>query len=189
MKVKDVVRAAAEALRLTDAVNFCDGKNESDAEKAAAGEAEAKKLLEFFNDTETELAVLAVPLIKDEKVTAVNGEIALSALSENFLRALRLTDKNGRRAAFATGAGALKTDADEGILRYAYLPAKKTLDGESDFRCGVPEKLFVNGVVSRYYFDRQLFEEAAVYKKEYEAAALCVRRLADGGKFRARRWR
>ena len=53
MKVKDVVRAAAEALRLTDAVNFCDGKNESDAEKAAAGEAEAKKLLEFFNDTET----------------------------------------------------------------------------------------------------------------------------------------
>lgn len=47
MKVKDVVRAAAEALRLTDAVNFCDGKNESDAEKAAAGEAEAKKLLEF----------------------------------------------------------------------------------------------------------------------------------------------
>ena len=48
--------AAAEALRLTDAVNFCDGKNESDAEKAAAGEAEAKKLLEFFNDTETELA-------------------------------------------------------------------------------------------------------------------------------------
>ena len=164
MKVKDVVRA--EALRLTDAVNFCDGKNESDAEKAAAGEAEAKKLLEFFNDTETELAVLAVPLIKDEKVTAVNGEIVLSM-----------------------GAGAVKTDADEGILRYAYLPAKKTLDGESDFRCGVPEKLFVNGVVSRYYFDRQLFEEAAVYKKEYEAAALCVRRLAGGGKFRARRWR
>ena len=137
MKVKDVVRAAAETLRLTDAVNFCDGKNESDAEKAAAGEAEAKKLLEFFNDTETELAVLAVPLIKDEKVTAVNGEIALSALSENFVRALRLTDNNGRRAALATGAGALKTDADEGILRYAYLPAKKTLDGESDFRCGV----------------------------------------------------
>ena len=34
MKVKDVVRAAAEALRLTDAGNFCDGKNESDAEKA-----------------------------------------------------------------------------------------------------------------------------------------------------------
>ena len=151
--------------------------------------AEAKKLLEFFNDTETELAVLAVPLIKDEKVTAVNGEIVLTALSENFVRALRLTDKNGRRAEVATGAGALKTDADEGILRYAYLPAKKTLDGESDFRCGVPEKLFVNGVVSRYYFDRQLFEEAAVYKKEYEAAALCVRRLAGGGKFRARRWR
>ena len=130
-----------------------------------------------------------MPLIKDEKVTAVNGEIVLSALSENFVRALRLTDKNGRRAALAAGAGALKTDANEGILRYAYLPAKKTLDGESDFRCGVPEKLFVNGVVSRYYFDRQLFEEAAVYKKEYEAAALCVRRLVGGGKFRARRWR
>ena len=187
MKAKDVVRAAAEALRLTDAVNFCDGKNAT--ESGSKGETEANKLLGFFNATETDVAACAVPLIKEEAVTATNGKIVLTSLSENFLRAVRLSDKSGRRAAFFEGAGYLKTGVSEGVLRYAYLPAKKDLDDESDFKCGVPMKVFLNGVLSKYYLDKQLFEEAAVYEREYEAAATVAHRLSCGGRLRARRWR
>ena len=189
MKAKDVVRAAAETLRLTDARDFCDGKNTAQAGGAAKGEAEANKLLEFFNATETDVAASAVPLIKDESVSAAGGKIGISSLSENFVRALRFTDKNGRRAAFSEETGYVKTAADGGVLRYAYLPAAKALDDESDFKNGVPMKVFLNGVLAKYYFDKQLFEEAAVYEKEYKAAAAVAHRIASGGKMRARRWR
>ena len=188
MKAKDVVRAAAEALRLTDARDFCDGKNTAQQGGEAKGEAEANKLLEFFNATETDVAASAVPLIKDESVSAAR-KIDVAALSENFLRALRFTDKNGCRAAFSEEAGYVRTNADGGVLRYAYLPAAKSLDDESDFKNGVPMKVFLNGVLSKYYFDKQLFEEAAVYEKEYRAAAAVAHRIASGGKMRARRWR
>ena len=168
MKAKDVVRAAAEALRLTDARDFCDGKNTAQSGGEAKGEAEAKRLLEFFNATETDVAASAVPLIKDESVSAA-GKIDIAALSEE--------------------AGYVRTNASAGVLRYAYLPAAKTMDDESDFKNGVPMKVFLNGVLAKYYFDKQLFEEAAVYEKEYKAAAAVAHRIASGGKMRARRWR
>lgn len=188
MKAKDVVRAAAEALRLTDARDFCDGKNTVQSGGEAKGEAEANRLLEFFNATETDVAASAVPLIKDESVSAA-GKIDIAALSENFVRALRFTDKNGCRAAFSEEAGYVRTDASAGVLRYAYLPAAKAMDDESDFKNGVPMKVFLSGVLAKYYFDKQLFEEAAVYEKEYKAAAAVAHRIASGGKMRARRWR
>ena len=189
MKAKDVVKAAAEALRLTDARDFCDGKNTAESGGEAKGEAMAKKLLGFFNEVETEVAASAVPLVKEENVTATDGKIMISALSENFLRAVRLFDNGGRLAAVSEGAGYLKTNVSAGVLRYAYLPAAKALDDESDFKCGVPMKVFVDGVIAKYYFDRQLFEETAVYEKEYKAAAMVAHRICAGGKFRARRWR
>ena len=189
MKVKDIVREAASALGLTEAVNFCDGKNVSDGATPAAGEEDAMELLKFFHRTETDTAANYVPLVYEESVESVDGKIETSALSKRFLRAAYLLDKNGGRAQYKTCPGYLKTAVKSGVLGYAYLPEEKTLSDDSDYSSDELEKAFVAGVAAEYYLKKQLFEESEVFGREYKAALSMARRLQHGKSFKARRWR
>lgn len=181
MNVKDVVQQAAIVLRLSDAAAYCEDETKTE------GKEEAKALLRHYNDTECDVAAY-LPLVCEEKVKAVNGKIDVSALQKKCLQVLSLTDANGVRVAYKTTQTHLDTAADEGIVRYRYLPEKKTLKDKSDF-IGVAERAFVYGIVTAYYKEKGLFEEAAVYEKEYRAAIASVQRIQKGGRLRARRWR
>ncbi|MGN1052329.1 MAG: hypothetical protein ACI4SH_02940 [Candidatus Scatosoma sp.] len=189
MKVKDIVREAASALELTEAVKYCDGKNVSNGDTPAAGEEEAKELLKFFHRVETETAANYVPLVYEESVESVGGKIDTSSLSKRFLRAAYLLDKNGGGAQFKACPGYVKTAETSGVLGYAYLPEEKTLSDDSDFSSDELEKAFVAGVVAEYYLKKQLFEEFEVFRREYKAALSMARRLQNGRSFKARRWR
>lgn len=189
MKVKDIVREAASALGLTDAVDYCDGKNAASGDTPAAGEEDAKELLKFFHRVETDTAVNYVPLIFEEAVESRNGKIDTSALSKKFLRATYLRDKNGLRAQYKTYPGYLLTAEKSGVLGYAYYPAEKNLSDDADFSADELEKAFVAGIAAEYYLKKQLFEEADVYAREYKAALSLARRTQSGKNFKARRWR
>lgn len=189
MKVKDIIREAASALGLTDAVDYCDGVNVSSGTTPAAGEEDANALLKFFHRVETEAAVNYVPLIFEEAVDSNDGKILISALSKKFLRAAYLFDKNGVRAQYKTYPEYIKTAQKCGVLGYAYYPAEKTIADESDYSADELEKAFVAGIAAEYYLKKQLFEEADVYGREYKAALDVARRLQKGNSFKARRWR
>lgn len=181
MNVKDVVKQAAIVLRLGDAAAYCDDETQTD------GKEEAIALLRHYNDTECDAAAY-LPLVCEEKVQSVGGKIDLSSLQKNCLQVLSLTDLNGVRRAYKAAQTHLTTTCEAGILRYRYLPKEKALNDKSDF-IGVAERAFVYGIVAAYYKGKGLFEEAAVYEKEYRAAIVSVHRMQKGGRLRARRWR
>lgn len=184
MKVKNIVRSAAAALDLSGAVKYCDDGDES-------GKAEAEELLRLYCETEKDVAVNYMPILFEEKTSATDGKIEYAALSKPFLRTAYLLSESGERASYRAYAGYLKTETKKPVIGYAYVPADKTMTDDCEYATGVPAKVFVMGIVAAYYLEKQLFEEAAIYRKQYEASLALVRRVhgvRTGGRIRARRW-
>lgn len=184
MKVKNIVRSAAAALDLSGAVKYCDDGDES-------GKAEAEELLRLYCETEKDVAVNYIPIFFEEKTSATDGKIEYAALSKPFLRTAYLLSESGERTSYRAYAGYLKTETKNPVIGYAYVPADKTMTDDCEYATGVPAKVFVMGIVAAYYLEKQLFEEAAIYRKQYEASLALVRRVhgvRTGGRIRARRW-
>lgn len=208
MTVKQIIRVAATILDLADAVEYLDRSGSGAAgasgeegasvaeENAGAttGEATVEELLRLYNEAEKDVAVNFVPVVYEEKIEAAGGEIALSALKKKFLRVAYLYGADGGRLSYRVHDGYLKLRSAERIvvIGYAYVPEDKKQGDECEF-LNMPAKAFVLGIVSAYYLQKQLFEEAEIYRGQYEAAISSARaafteKVVSVGRMRARRW-
>ena len=182
MTVKEIVIAAAAELGLCDRVQaYLDGSVED-------GKEETEALVRCFNLVESELALDYLPLYAEETLETQTGAIEYATFARSVVRVLKVTDEWGNSAPFRLFPTYLKTQGGKINVRYAYAPAIKTIEDESDYIVQASVRLFAYGIAAEYTLACGLFEDAAVWDKKYKDAIAAAYRSAPTRKIRSRRW-
>ncbi|MBQ8684977.1 MAG: hypothetical protein IJ514_02250 [Clostridia bacterium] len=182
MTVVEIILAAATELGIADDVQA------ALEEGATAGEADAKNLLRCFNLVENELALDYLPLVAEESFKTDTGAVYFSEFSRSVSRILKVCDGSGNAVAFKIFPDYLKTQPDEVVVRYAYVPKEKGFTDESDFKAYASVRLFAYGIAAEYSLASGLFEEAAVWDKKYKEAITAAYRSHPCKAMASRRW-
>lgn len=162
MKVKNIMKKAASLLGNADALtDYLNGVSNEGAKQA-------ELLLNCFNFVENELALDYLPLIKKERYTPQGGKIFYSQFSSSVVRILDVENESGEKVDFKLFAAYMEVDATVANVRYAYTPAEKTMDGESDYKLAASERLLAFGMAAEYLAALGLLEEASVWDKKYK---------------------
>ena len=184
MKVKEVIVAAAELIG-DEAVKrvqaYLDG-GEGD------GELLATALLRCFNMVENDLATNYLPLKKEEVLDTDTGAIAYTALSQNALNIVRVTDEWGLSVRFDSYANYFKTKVGKMFVTYTYVPKEKTLEDEVEFHRLASKRLFAYGIAAEYCLKEGLYDEAAVWDKKYKDAVNVAYKGDPCRRVRGRNW-
>ncbi len=183
MSVKNIVLLAAELVGVKEAAQaYLDGGDSAQGQRAVDG------LLGCYQHVETELAMDYFPIVYEEKVAAVNGEIRYEALARRVARVLALLDKDGNKEAMKIFPACLCVKSGAYTLRYAALPSEKTIDDEAECGVGVSEQLMAYGIAAEYCLLKGLYEEHAAWEKKYKHAIASSYRLRGGKRIKEREW-
>ena len=180
--VKEVLLSAAAEVGLYYKVYAY--LEEGEAEGLEATEA----LLRCFNLVENELALDYLPLYAEEEVVTDTGTVYYSELSRPAVRVVKVEDAWGNDMPFRLFPEYLKTQGGTLKIRYAYVPAKKTVADDSDYHTLASVRLFTYGIAAEYSLSIGLFEEAAVWDKKYKDAVTAAYRSNPCRVIQSRRW-
>lgn len=183
MQVKEIAALAAECLGRDDLAALA-----HTAKSEPRGE--LSSLLRCYNLVENEIALDYIPLIEEERLQVVNGEVSFSRLRFSPVEVKRVTDENGISVSFELLPDRLKVPERELFVtvRYTYSPPRKGWEEESAFDGKVSPRLMAQGIASEFCLSHGQFSEAAMWEKRYREslrAAHIVRRTLF---VRARRW-
>jgi hypothetical protein len=184
MKVKEVVLTAAGLLGM---------KKEMEEYLSSTASSAKKKVDEFvdcFNLVENELALDYVPLRTKETFLAQDGVVEFRYFTREPARVLSVTDEMDRRVEYALFPTDIRLPAGVKTAKvaYAFLPKKKTIDGESDYQSRVSVGLMAYGVAAEYCAAQGLYAEAAFWNKKYKECIPRVHEAQRGGKIPSRKW-
>ena len=182
MTVKEIVIAAAAELGVCDRVQaYLDGSVED-------GKEETEALVRCFNLVESELALDYLPLYAEETLETQTGAIEYATFARSVVRVLKGTDEWGNSAPFRLFPTYLKTQGGKINVRYAYAPAVKTIEDESDYMVQASVRLFAYGIACEYSLASGMFEEASVWDKKYKEAIRASYRANPAKVMSSRRW-
>ncbi len=184
MKVKDVILSALSVLGRRDIAALLKAGG-----TLTAGDAEVvETLLYCFNATEDELARKYFPLVCTDTVISSNGEFNYTI----FLHAPVKINKviaDGKEVEFELFPKFMRVDAKKITVEFEYAPAKKTIDGDSDFGSEVGEYLLALGSVAEYCLINGETEAAEIWEEKYRRHIDgAQKRLPSGGTIPPRRW-
>ncbi len=180
--VKEILLQAATEVGLYESVySYIEEGN-------ASGEADTEALLRCFNLVENELALDYLPLYAEETLVTDTGCVYYNEFSRTAVRVVKVEDEWGNEVPFKLFPEYLKTQGGKLLIRYAYAPNKKMLNGESDYRVHASVRLFAYGIAAEYSLSVGLFEEAAVWDKKYKDAIAAAYRANPCRIIQSRRW-
>ena len=183
ISVKAAVRTAAQMLGVGEGVDaYFDGGETEEGKK------DAELLLECFNRVENELALDYLPLIAEQELSSLSGDVMYAQLSKPAVRILCVEDEEGNCLKYRLFPDRLKTQAGGLKVIYAYSPAEKSFDGVSDYQTVASERLFVYGMAAEYALAQGELEAASVWDKKYKEAIEAAYRLPSAKRLRLRRW-
>lgn len=163
MKVKDVITSALRLIgraELIDDISYPSDSDYGDAEEVIS------TLLYCFNAVEDELARKYIPLVASEEMLSPDTKFPYSDFKHYPLRVKRVT-VDGSRADFEVFPKYLQVRARKITAEYEYVPARKKIDGDSDYDESVGEHLLALGIVSEYSVINGEAEMADVWEKKY----------------------
>lgn len=183
MDVKDVVLSTAAMLGLKERVQSYFESGDEEGKKAV------DELLDCYNTIENEIALDYLPLYCEDEVETDTGRITYGTLSRSPVRLFRVTDEAGEKVEFETFPDYFKTKKI-GTLKvsYAYIPKKKTIIDQSDYKVQASDRLIAYGTAAEYCLRKGLFEEAAEWEKKYKAALTSAYEAKPSRVMRSRRW-
>ena len=173
MKVKDVIISALNIL----------GRSELAATLSAGGTLTAEEsetvntLLYCFNAVEDEVARKYMPLSGRENLTASAGEYYYSTFIHAPVKIKRVF-ADGKAVDFELMPHYMAVNANKITVEYEYAPAKKKLEGSSDFGAEVGEYLLALGAASEYCLINGEIEAAELWENKYRKELGLARRRA-----------
>ena len=182
MTVKDVVVLAAELLGVSEDVKACLNGD------ASVGETETANLLRAFNLVENELALDYFPLFCEEVLSVESSRLYYKDLSRAAVRICSVTREDGEKIPHKIFSEYMQVDGGKVVVKYAYTPEIKNIDGESDFLIGVTASLMALGVAAEYCFMNGLYGEAEAWDKKYRSEIARAYRSLPAKSIRERRW-
>lgn len=178
MLVKDVIAQAAYNAGRQDVVELIEAEHEEDPQVLL--------FVHCYNLVENELALDYFPLTMREEVETKDGTASYSALSETPCRILSVT-RAGEKIAFETDSDKLTVKGGGVVVvRYAYLPQKKTLKEGSSYG-DATKRILALGIAAEYLLLNGFYPEAKVLDGKYRDAIRAAGKLR-GIRIPIRRW-
>ena len=184
MKVKEIVLAAATLTGSEKVTAYLEGGEgaQADGETLAA----ADKFVRLCNIVISELAGSYIPMVRTERVTAVNGRIYFTSLSMRALKIRAVYDASGRKLFYTLHPEYIEPRGSAAQAEYEYLPDNLGLTDET----GYTEKDITAGVLSyglaaEYCLAEGRFEEAVLWRKRYAEGVMSFA-LPRGGVIKSR---
>lgn len=194
MLIKDIINAAAKLLNLSCAEAEREGDNvvcpSESAGEPEVSEREKELLLKCVDFIIDEVARDYFPLLKEEKMTAVNGKLFFADFSREPT-AVASVFKDGRRLNFARLYDGLKLpESGEVTVKYTFKPFKATLDGETEWADScVSERILAYGTAAEYCIAAGFDSDAEMWDKRYrDALERAVIKYLSGKTLPKRRW-
>ena len=183
MTVKEVVKLAAENLGRQDLSQRIDAQEEEVSEEVVS-------LLRCFNLVENEVALDYFPLKKEETFSPVSNRVSYTAFASAPVDILDVKDGSGNDVAFEIGSSQLffPKKHERVTVKYAYAPAQKKLEDESDFSGKISARLLSFGVAGEFCLTASRFSEAATWERRFLEALKAVNLIRRKLSMRSRRW-
>ena len=112
----------------------------------------------------------------------------MEEIVEKLARIVETRDLDGKKLAFEVFPTALRVQAKEVVVQYAYLPEEKGLEDSVEYESRVSKALLACGVAEAYCGGRGLYAEARFWEKKYKAQLTESCGKNRGGRIRARVW-
>ena len=177
MLVADVIKDALIMLgREEDAEKFASGDYGEDGELSRT----LAELLHCFNAVEDELSRGFFPLCREETLVCSGGRIYFTDFSRTPVKVVSVK-RNGRAARYVIEPEYITAADGSYTVKYEYCPARKQLDGESDYP-GYPvgERLLACGVAAEYCLIEGAVEESESWESRYRGEIERLRPYAKG---------
>ena len=184
MEVRNVIASALRLIGRAELISALSDKNSADAE----GQELIETLLYCFNAVEDELARKYIPLTASEEKSSSNTQFLYSSFNRYPVRIKRVT-VDGKQTRFEVFTKYMTVQAKNIVVEYEYAPARKTIDGSSDFGDEVGEYLIALGIASEYCVINGEAEMADKWEKKYRTQLDRVQRaLPVCANIPPRRW-
>lgn len=184
MKVKDIIASALKLLGRADLVSALSGLSKADKE----GQELIDTLVYCFNAVEDELARKYIPLTEKEDLASPDTLFFYNSFLHNPVRIKRVT-VGGKSVKYEVFARYLCVQAENITVEYDYAPARKELDGDSDYGKEAGEYLFALGIAAEYSLINGEAEMAEKWEKKYREQLDGIQRtLPACEKIPPRRW-
>ena len=183
VSVKSAIRATAQTLGIGDGVEaYLDGNATEE------GKRNTEFLLKCFNCVENELALDYLPLLAEDEVLSSTGVVGYDELRHPAVRVFCVEDEKGKSLRYKLFPERLETSAGKVKIVYAYSPAEKDINGESDYQTAVSERLFVCGMAAEYLLAEGELEAASIWDKKYKEGIAAAYKMRPVKRLRSRRW-
>ncbi len=183
ISIKEILRAAAQSVGVGEEVESYLSGGETTVGKQAV-----ELLLRCFERVENELALDYLPLIVEEEIVSGGGQIAYSDLRYPVARVLCVEDEWGQSVKYKLFPDCLETSSGKVKIVYAYAPAKKGIDGVSEYKTVVSERLLHDGVAAEYSLAVGELTAAGVWDKKYKDGIRAAYKATPCKRLRSRRW-
>ena len=182
--VENVVRLAARMIGLEERTDeYFDGNPTEETSRIVQG------LVNCFNLVENELAVDYLPLVCEETLsTDEKGYIEYARLSKKVAYIICVRDGFGRTVNAKRMPTHLALAEGEYVVRYAALPAEKTVEDCCEYETGASARLMAYGVAAEYCLHKGLYAEHAAWDKKYKEALLIACKCRGVGRLKERAW-
>ncbi len=183
IRIKDAVRETAQSLGLGEEVDaYLDGCETYVGENAVA------LLLRCFERVENELALDYLPLLAEDEVVSGTGVVDYASLQKSAARILCVENEWGESLKYKLFPTYLKTSAGKLKIVYAYAPATKTIEEESEYDTLVSKRLLVYGMAAEYSLAVGELAAAKIWDKKYKEGVQAAYKLGACKRLRSRRW-
>ena len=184
MKVKEVIASALNLLGRQDLAELLTEGAELNPEENEA----ANTLLYCLNAVEDELARRYIPLTASESMKASDGIFYFASFKRTPVNINKVLS-DGVETEYEIFPQYMKVNAQNITVEYSYMPAKKKMDGTSDYADKTGEYLLALGMAAEYCLINGETQASEQWEEKYRARIDGVQSVTAASRFiPPRRW-
>ena len=177
MLVKEIIEATASIVGRKDVSDYLSLGKESSEETLST----VNKLVGLLNMIIGELAGTFIQMIEREKVTAKDGKIYYTDLSQQPIEILKVFLADGNEIGYSQTAEFISVNNNSSlIVEYAYLPPSYDVNSKiGSFETDIPKSLLIYGLCAEYCICTGAFDEAVLWHDRYVDAVKDARKVRN----------
>jgi hypothetical protein len=185
MTVKSILKLATSLLNRKDFLSYLESGSSLDVNIKD----EIDTLVACYNVVAEELSTVYDKIVYTQKLTVSNGVLKYTQFTYNPVKILSVKDNDGKDVDCEILPTELRTNVSRIVVEYTYIPKKRLLDDESDFKnTPFKERVFAYGIATEYLLIKGSYEEASLWHDKYLGAIKNSLSIKGSSKIKGRVW-
>ena len=185
MTVKSIVKLVASLLNRKDILSYLnDGTLNNDSVTE-----EVNTLVDCYNIVAEELSTIYPKIIQSQKLTITDGVLKYTQFIYSPVKILSVKDMDGNDVDCTILPTEIRANASRVSIEYTYIPVKRKLDENSDFKSTpIKERVIAYGVATEFCLIKGSYEEASTWHDKYVNAVKNSLAIKNVNKIKGRVW-